>query len=139
MKKAGALLLVVIAIAAGVIGVQRLRSVQAAESLPTVPARKGEFLVIVRCRGELTARRSVQVNAPTNVPELRIVWQVPPSTPVTAGQEVLRFDPSSARQQLQEKEAALKQAQATLEQAVAQAKITAEEDQRTLSQTRYEV
>ena len=32
-----------------------------AVTLPVAPARKGDFLVIVRCRGELRARRSVQI------------------------------------------------------------------------------
>jgi hypothetical protein len=37
------------------------------------PARKGDFLVIVRCRGELRARCSVQITASVNVPQLCIV------------------------------------------------------------------
>ena len=97
------------------------------------PARQGDFSVIVRCRGELKARRSVQITAPVNVPSLRIVWQAPPGSAVKEGDPVVRFDPSSTQQQLQEKEAALKQAQATLDQAVADARITAEQDQRDLS------
>ena len=52
---------------------------------------------------------------------------------------MVRFDPSSTKQQLQEKEAALKQAQATLDQAVADARITAEQDQRDLSSAKYDV
>ena len=95
------------------------------------PARKGDFLVIVRCRGELQgARDRVQIAAPVNVPQLRIVWQAPPGGAVKEGDPVIRFDPSSAQQQLQEKDAALKQAQATLDQALANARITAEQDKR---------
>ena len=107
--------------------------------LATAPARKGEFLVIVRCRGELNARRSVLVTAPKDVPELRIVWLAPASSKVSAGDPVIRFDPSSAKQQLQEKEAALKQAQASVEQATADARITEEKDKRDLATARYEV
>jgi multidrug efflux pump subunit AcrA (membrane-fusion protein) len=110
-----------------------------AGTLAVASAKKGEFLVITRCRGELRARRSAQITAPVNVPELRIVWQAPPSGPVKADEVVIRFDPSSANQQLQEKVAALKQAQATLDQAVAEAQITAEQDQRDLSAARYHV
>src|SRR5580692_4084878 len=120
-------------------GVYRLRLTQAADSLPTAPARQGDFSVIVRCRGELKARRSVQITAPVNVPSLRIVWQAPPGAAVKEGDPVVRFDPSSTQQQLQEKEAALKQAQATLDQAVADARITAEQDQRDLSTSKYDV
>src|SRR5205823_412504 len=104
------------------------RRAQAATNLAVAPVRKGDFLVIVRCRGELKARRSVQLTAPVNVPDLQIVWLATPGDPVKTGEPVIRFDPSSARQQLQEKEAGLNQAQATLDQALAQAKITAEQD-----------
>src|SRR5579862_1381343 len=85
-------------------GVYRLRQVQAAGTLPTAPARQGDFSVIVRCRGELKARHSVQIVAPVNVPSLRIVWQAPPGSAVKEGDSVVRFDPSSTEQQLQEKD-----------------------------------
>jgi HlyD family secretion protein len=133
-----ALAVLVMAALAG-FGLYRLKNVQAAGNLPAAPARKGEFLVIVRCRGELQAGRSAQIIAPTNVPQLRIVWLAPAGGPVTTGDVVIRFDPSSAKQQLREKQAALQQAQATLEQAVAQARITAEQDKRDLANARYEV
>src|SRR5258708_16769840 len=116
-----------------------MRRLQAAIRLPVAPARKGDFLVIVRCRGELKARRSVQLTAPVNVPDLQIVWLATAGDPVKAGQPVIRFDPSSARQQLQEKQAGLNQAQATLDQALSQARITAEQDNLDLASARYDV
>jgi HlyD family secretion protein len=131
--------LVAVLLAGAAAGVYRLRQVQAAGTLPTAPARQGDFSVIVRCRGELKARRSVQITAPVNVPSLRIVWQAPPGSVVKEGDPVVRFDPSSAQQQLQEKDAALKQAQATLDQALADSRITAEQDQRDLSTSKYDV
>ncbi len=121
------------------LGVWRVRRAQAAGDLPLAPARKGDFLVIVRCRGELKARRSVQLIAPFNVPNLQIVWLWPPGDPVKKGETVIRFDPSSARQQLQEKEAGLRQSQATLDQAEAQARITAEQDKLDMAAARYEL
>ena len=42
-----------------------------------------------------------QVVAPTNVPELRIVWLATQGAPVKEGDPVFRFDPSSAKQQSQ--------------------------------------
>jgi HlyD family secretion protein len=114
-------------------------SVAEAAKLPSAPATNGEFLVIVRARGELRARRSVQISGPVNVPELRIVWLAPSGEPVKEGDPVIRFDPSSARNQLNEKLAALEQAQATLEQAEAQGRITAEQDHLDLANTNYQV
>ncbi len=128
-----------LAVASAAAGIYKLRQVQAAGTLPTAAARQGDFSVIVRCRGELKARRSVQITAPVNVPSLRIVWQAAAGSAVKQGDLVVRFDPSSTKQQLQEKEAALKQAQATLDQAVADARITAEQDQRDLSSAKYDV
>src|SRR5258706_15207439 len=100
-------------------GVYKMRKSDSATNLPMAPARKGDFSVIVRSRGELKARRSVQITAPVNVPDLRIVWAAPPSSPAKSGDVVIRFDPSTAKQQLQEKEATLRQAQPTLEQQLA--------------------
>ena len=95
--------------------------------------------MLVRCRGELSVKRTVQLTAPPNVPDLKIVWLAPPGGPVKAGAVVIRFDPSSAKQQLDEKSAVLRQAQATVEQAVAQARITAEQDKLDLANARYQV
>lgn len=96
-------------------------------TLPLATARSGEFLVTVTCRGELVAENSVQITAP-NVPNLTIVWLAPPNSFVKEGDPIIRFDSSGAKRQLSEKEAALAQASASLEQDKAQAKITAEQD-----------
>jgi len=73
------------------------------------------------------------------VPDLKIVWLAPAGGQVKAGEPVIRFDPSSARQQLDEKNATLRQAQSTVDQAVAQARITAEQDKLDLANARYQV
>ena len=119
-------------------GLYHLRQVQATVTLPIAPARQGDFLVIIRCRGELRAARSVQISTPV-VPNLRIAWLSPAGEPVQAGDSIIRFDSSSAQQQLQQKEAQLRQAQATLDQAIAQARITAEQDKSDLLDSRYTV
>ncbi len=131
------LILLVVGLAAA--GWQRFRPRSGTDALPTTRAKRGEFACIVRCRGELKARRSLQMTAPTNVPELRIVWLASPGSTVQSGDVVIRFDPSSARQQIQEKEAALKQAQAALDQAVAQEHISVEQDKVDSAAARYEV
>jgi HlyD family secretion protein len=134
----GAAVLLAAAAAGGIFAV-RVRIAQAAPMLPTAPARKGDFLVVVRCRGELKARRSVQIAAPVNVQELRIVWMAPTGATVKEGDPVVRFDPSAAKQLLDEKQAALKQAQAALGQAIAQAGVDAEQDKLDTSTAQYDV
>jgi multidrug efflux pump subunit AcrA (membrane-fusion protein) len=114
----------------------KARQVQAKADLPVASARRGEFQVIVRCRGELVSTHSVQLVAPLHIAGLQIAWQAPPNSDVKEGDIVIRFDSSLARQQLLEKQATLKQAQATVEQTVAQARITAEQDQLDLASAR---
>jgi HlyD family secretion protein len=116
----------------------RYRQNRPAVQLPSAPARQGDFLVLIRCRGELKAERSVSVYAPT-VPNLRIAWMAAPGQSVKQGDTIVRFDSSSAQQTLMQKEAALKQAQATLDQALAQSKITGEQDQTDLTDAGYKV
>jgi multidrug efflux pump subunit AcrA (membrane-fusion protein) len=139
LKKAARLLAPLVLL--GVLGaaLYRMRPAGATSTLPTAPVRKGEFQVIVRCRGELKARRSLQVSAPVNVPELRIVWLAPVGGMVKAGDPIVRFDPSSMQRELREKEASLKQAQATLDQTIAQARIGVEQDKLDLAAAQYQV
>lgn len=134
--RAGAILLL---LAGSAFAFFKLRHTRAVADLPTAAARQGDFLVMVRCRGELGAHRSVQLSAPLDVPDLQIVWLAPAGSDVKAGQTVIRFDPSRSQQDLKEKDAALKQAQASLEQAVSQARITAEQDKLDLAKARYEM
>jgi len=125
-------------IAASAYGVYRYRQSQPAALLPSAPARQGDFLVLVRCRGELAAERSVSIFTPM-VPNLRIAWMTPPGEGVKQGDTIVKFDSSSAQQTLMQKEAALRQAQATLDQALAQSKITAEQDKTDLADAGYTV
>jgi multidrug efflux pump subunit AcrA (membrane-fusion protein) len=118
---------ILLAIGGASAGVYRMRLANAVVSFPVAPARKGDFEVIVRCRGELKAARSIQVYAPV-VPQLRIAWLAPSGAVIHQGDVMIRFDSSAAEQQLQQKQAALQQAQASLDQAVAQSRITADQD-----------
>ncbi len=99
----------------------------ASGSIATAAAQKGEFLVVVRARGSLAALHSVPIVAP-RIHNLTIVWLAPPGSQVNGGDVVVKFDPTTARQDLGEKMAVMQQAQATLDQARAQANITAEQD-----------
>ena len=139
VRRTGLWALLIAAIAAGGFATYRLRAAKAEGDLPVAPVRKGDFLVVVRARGELKARTSVQVTAPVNVPELRIVWLASQGGAIKAGDPIVRFDPSSARNQLNEKKAALQQAQAALDQAIAQANIQLEQDKLDLAAADHQV
>ena len=47
--------------AAGWVGVNKYRGTETAGELPVAQAREGEFLAVIRCRGELT-RRAIGAN-----------------------------------------------------------------------------
>jgi multidrug efflux pump subunit AcrA (membrane-fusion protein) len=111
------------------------KGAQAASDLPTATAKLGDFSVLVTCRGNLTAARRVNLQAP-DVPDLQITWMARPGALMKAGDVVIRFDSSKLQQDLREKTEALKQAQATLDQAVAQAKIDADKDRLDLAQAK---
>jgi multidrug efflux pump subunit AcrA (membrane-fusion protein) len=119
-------------------GTNLFRRARASSELPVAAARKGEFLVIIRCRGDVKAGRSVPIYAPI-VPNLTIAWMAPAGEQVQEGLPVIRFDSSSAQQQLAQKEAALKQAQASLDQALAQSEVTSQQDRSDLKDAQYNV
>jgi HlyD family secretion protein len=125
-------------VSASALAVLQMRRTRDFTELPTASARQGDFQVLVRCRGQLVARRSEQVVAPLNVPDLQIVWLAPEGGVVKAGQVIIRFDPSKSEQDLKEKMAALEQAQATLDQAHAQGNITIEQDKLDLSTINFQ-
>lgn len=128
MKRLRFWIVILLLLGLGAAGVRLLmtRRVQAKADLPSAIARKGEFQVKVRCRGDLIAARSVQLTAPMNVPGMQIAWQAAPNSEVKEGDPVVRFDSSVLRQTLLENKAVLGSAEATLDQYMAQAKITAE-------------
>ena len=119
-------------------GVYRFRNGQAGPAFPTAPVRKGEFLVLVRCRGALRANKSAGIYTPV-VPNLRIGWLAVAGEEVKEGDVIVKFDSSTAQQQVMQKEAQLRQAEATLDQAVAQGKMTAQQDQTDLGDARFAV
>ena len=55
------------------------------------------------------------------------------------GKPVIRFDPSGAKQQIDEHTANLRAAQANLDQALAQSRITSEQDRLDLAKAKYEL
>src|SRR3954453_9029733 len=94
-------LFIVALLAGGSIALYRYRESLNVTSYPSAPARQGDFLVIIRCPGELRAERLVAVYAP-RVPDLRIAWLAPAGEPVKKDASIVRFDSSTAQQQLQQ-------------------------------------
>lgn len=123
--------------AAGWYGVNGYKQ-SAAAQVPLAKVRSGEFLAIVRCRGELKAGRSMQIYAPF-IPSLRIAWIAQAGELVQEGDPVIRFDLGTGQQEVIQKQGALAQAQAAYDQAEAQTRITSEHDQADIIDAQYQV
>ena len=67
--------------------------------LPLAPVRTGEFVAVIRARGQVQADRSVPIYAPL-AQDLRIAWMAPVSERVEAGAPLVRFDSSTAERDL---------------------------------------
>jgi hypothetical protein len=119
------------------VGTVQFRAVERAV-LPLAPVRTGEFVAVIRARGQVQADRSVPIYAPL-AQDLRIAWMAPVSERVEAGEPLVRFDSSSAERDLIQRRAASERARASLDQAVAEGKAAAEHDQRDLNDARLGV
>jgi multidrug efflux pump subunit AcrA (membrane-fusion protein) len=110
-----------------------------APDLPTADVRKGEFVDALEIRGDIKPLRSVVLAAPTQAGELQIVKLAKTGTQIKAGDVVIDFDGSTLRRTMQEKQSELKQADAEIEQAIAQARITKEQNSTELMRANYNI
>ncbi len=108
-------------------------------SAPTYELKRGEFLDSLQFRGEVKALRSATISAPTEAGDLEILKLAGDGTQVKAGDVVAEFDKTKTEQDLAQYRSTLKSAQAEIDQARAQARLTEEEDQTALMKARYAV
>ena len=134
-------LLVVLAIVLAGSGVV-LGAVRLSRRSPTVPTfqvKRGEFLDSVQFRGEVKALRSLTISAPSEAGDLQIIKLVTEGAVIKPGDVVVEFDKTKTEQDLAQYRSALKSAEAGIEQARAQARLTEEEDKTAVLKARYEV
>jgi HlyD family secretion protein len=119
-----------------------LRLVRGAPTVPTAFVTRGEFTDYVKIRGEVKALKSVTLTAPVVRAEgadPQILKLAKTGAMVKKGEVVVEFDAAKLRQTLQEKRSALKQADAEIEQARAQGRLTEEQDLTDVTKARYDV
>ena len=109
----------------------------ATDDIISTRVRRGGFAVTVTTSGELSARESVKIMAPTNsrqaqIYQIRISSIVPEGTIVEAGAVVAELDRSELASKQQEASLALQKAEAVYEQAMLDSTLT-------LSQAREEI
>ncbi len=96
-------------------------------SVETAKVEDGEFVDRMVVRGEVQARRSVMLSAPSDAGDLRILAMAPNGSSVKAGDVVIAFDRTTLVTKLQEKSSALREAEAEIARAYAEGRISLEE------------
>ncbi|MBI4476867.1 MAG: efflux RND transporter periplasmic adaptor subunit [Acidobacteria bacterium] len=110
-----------------------------APDLPTAEVIRGEFVDTLELRGEIRPQKSVVISSPMQSGELQILRLVKNGAPVKAGDVVVEFDATTLRRTIQDKQSELKQADAEIEQAKAQARLKDEENATALIKASYDV
>jgi HlyD family secretion protein len=111
-------------------------------TLPDVPmadVTRGEFVDTLEIRGEIRPLKSVVLSSPLQSGELQIIKLVKSGTVVKPGDVVAEFDGSTLQRTIQEKQSELRQTDAEIEQAAAQARITQEQNETALMKAKYDV
>jgi HlyD family secretion protein len=107
--------------------------------IPTFDVRRGEFLDSVEFRGEVKALKSLTISAPAGAGDLQIVKIASDGAMVKKGDVVVQFDSTRTEQDLAQDRSVLKSAEAEIEQARAQARLTEEEDVTAVMKARFDV
>src|SRR5437764_10973982 len=106
--------------------------------VPVVKARKAEFVISVRTRGEVRSVRAEILAAP-QVPNPRIVKLAESGKPIKAGEVVCEFDAAQQEQTYLEKDTSVRTADSEIVQLKATQKITREMDNMNLMTSGYNV
>ena len=136
----GKAMVVVVVLLAGsgvVLGAVRLG--KRSPTVPTIEVKRGEFLDSLQFRGEVKALKSVTISAPSEAGDLQIIKVSAEGTVVKPGDVVVEFDKTKTEQDLAQYQSSLKSAEAEIDQARAQARLTEEEDKTAALKARYAV
>jgi RND family efflux transporter MFP subunit len=116
-----------------------VRSIRKDPPVAVFVVQRAEFLDALQFRGELKALRSVTIAAPPDIGSLQIVKIAGDGSQVKQGDVVVQFDASKTKQDLDQDRSIVKSADAQIEQARAQGKLTEEEDTTAVMKARYDV
>lgn len=132
-----AAVVVVLLVCSGVVG--GLRLIGHSPSIPTLTLERGEFLDSVQFRGEIKALKSVGINAPADTGELQVLKIAADGAQLKKGDVIVEFDKTATEQDLAKFRSELKSAEAEIDQARAQSRLTEEEDSTAVMKARYDV
>jgi len=140
LKHKGALAAVVVVVAVAGAGIAMNARTGSAPNVTTAEVTRGDFVDYIQIRGDIRPAKSIVLSAPLQAGgELQIVKLVKNGAPVKKGELVVEFDATSLQQRLLERRSELKTAENEIEQSLAQAKITAEQQATNLMKAKYDV
>jgi HlyD family secretion protein len=130
----GLCLLVSLAIVLGA-----LRLFDHSPAVPTAEVKVGEFVDSLPLRGEVKALRALPISAPAEAGDLLIVKMAADGAQVKKGDPIVEFDKTRNEQDLAQSQSAMKSAQAEIDQARAQSRLTEEEDITAVMKAKYSI
>src|SRR5689334_2016131 len=117
-----------ILVLAGVVFVSVRSSHAAATAIPTAEVRRGEFVDYLSIRGEIKARDSKTVTAPSAAGDLQILKLAHTGQQVKPGDVIVQFDTTTLQRTLEQKRTDLASAEAEIRQQEAQEHMTEEQN-----------
>jgi multidrug efflux pump subunit AcrA (membrane-fusion protein) len=100
----------------------------ASNGIPTAEVRRGEFVDYLSIRGEIKARKSSTLTAPSAAGDLQILKLAHSGQQVKAGEVVVQFDTTTLQRTLEQKRTDLASAEAQIRQTEAQEHMTEEQN-----------
>ena len=117
-----------VAILAAIVFISAHSSHAAANTLPTAEVRSGEFVEYISIHGEIKARNSKTLTAPSSAGDLQIIKLAHTGQQVKAGNVVVQFDTTTLQRTLEQKRTDLASAEAEIRQQQAQEHMTEEQN-----------
>jgi len=146
VKKAAAILALILTVALSVAAVMAFRRDNESSSLPTALVARTTFVDFLQLRGEIRPVRSIVLTAPSTGTDLQIVDLASNGAKVAAGDVVVTFDPTLQHRTLETKQSELKQAESEIERTeaeqrrrVASAQSELDEAKKALARARLEL
>lgn len=134
-----ALLITVVLLAGSGVVLGAVRLSHRVPVIPTYLVKRGEFLDSEQLHGEVKALKSVTISAPADAGDLQILKLSAEGASVKAGDVVVEFDKTKTEQDLAQFRSTLKSAEASIEQARAQARLAEEEDKTAVLKAGFDV
>jgi HlyD family secretion protein len=127
-----------VAAVASIVLVGAMRYSVHSPSVPTLIVKRGDFIDSLQFRGEVKALKSITIAAPADAGDFQIVKIAADGTPLKQGDVVVEFDRTKTEQDVAQYRSALKSAQAEIDQARAQQRLTEEDDLTAVMKAGYE-